>query len=149
MQLTLYAVSQFIGDYEIYDHDQFTNRPQIVTSMNSRATLSVHDEHNIPTVTSFIGATNSKCSSRSENYCCAHHGPEMSAPTSQRSSVTINMTQKSTNEVATNGKMEHSPSCSVQMPMADHHRDTPTLQIIPRTQQAIDIVFTTGDETNV
>ena len=146
----LYAVFQFIGDYETYDHDQFTNRPQIMTTMNPRATLSVHDEYNNPTVTSFTGATNSKCSSRSENYCCTHHGLEMSAPASQCSSVTINMTQKSANEMATNGKTEHSPSYSVQMPMADHHRDTPTLQIIPHTQ-AIGIVFTTctGDETNV
>lgn len=121
-----------------------------MTSMSSRATLTVHDEHNNPTVTSFTGATNSKCSSRSENYCYTQHGVEMGTPASQRSSVTINMTQKSPNEMATNGKTEHSPSYSVQMPMADHHRDTPTLQIIPHTQ-AIGIVFTTstGDETNV
>ena len=120
-----------------------------MASMNSRATLTVHDEHNNP-VTSVTGATNSKRSSRSENYCYTHHGLEMSAPASRRSSVTINMTQRSANEVVTSGKTEHSPSYSVQMPMADHHRDTPTLQIIPHTQ-AIGIIFTTstGDETNV
>ena len=74
----------------------------------------------------------------------------MSAPTSQCSSVTINMTQRGANEVVTNGKTEHSPPYSVQMPVADHHRDTPALQIVPHTQ-AIGIVFTTstGDETNV
>jgi len=119
--------------------------------MNSRANLTTHEQPHPDT--SFTGvASSSECSSmqlsaRSENYCCAHQGLAMSAPVSQSSSVTINMTQKGANEMATDSKIS---SYSLQPPMADHPGDAHAAQTIPHTR-AIGIIFTTstGDETNV
>ena len=119
--------------------------------MNSRANLTAHEQPHPDA--SFTGVANSsECSSmqlstRSENYCYGHQGLKISAPVSQRSSVTIDMTQKGANEMATDSKIS---SHSLQLPMTDHPGDAHAPQIIPHTQ-AIGIIFTTstGDETNV
>ena len=71
----------------------------------------------------------------------------MSAPVSQHSLMTINMTQKGANELATDSKIS---SYSLQPPMANHPSDTHAPQTIPHVHtQAIGITTSTGDETNV
>ena len=152
---------KFLGNRDSYDHGQIPSRPptshsnaclQSMTSMNSKAKLTTHEEQN--PATGFTRGTNSEGSSmrfsetRSENFCYPHHGLEMSIAPSQRSSVTVNM-QNNTNEVVVNNRRDQSPVCSLQMHTTEHNRDTYQPKIISHTQPIGLLTTFTGGESNV
>ena len=148
----------FIGSFDCCDEGQLPNRSpqaqnniylQVLPSMDSRATLTTHEQHN--PVSQLATATNSDCdsirlSTRSENYCYPHDGLDMSEATSQQSSITVNMLGN-TNDIVTNNKKDPSPASSLQATMVRHNRATIT---IPHTHPLSTQHTTfTGDETNV